>query len=80
MWGRLLRIAALLRDPRVQKLPRVAVVVAILYFLWPLDLLPDFLVPILGWLDDATLTWMAVRWLMRAGKDIPTETPQVTPR
>jgi uncharacterized membrane protein YkvA (DUF1232 family) len=80
MWSRLLRVAALLRDPRVQKLPRAAVVVAILYFLWPIDLIPDFLVPLFGWLDDLTLTWLAVRWLLRAGKDAGADVAQPTPQ
>lgn len=29
----------------------VAVVIALLYVLWPIDLVPD-LIPVIGWLDD----------------------------
>ncbi|HET7291070.1 MAG TPA: DUF1232 domain-containing protein [Vicinamibacteria bacterium] len=65
MFARLLRTLALLRDPRVAKLPRFALVAAILYTLWPADLLPDFLVPLVGYLDDLTLVWLALRWLRR---------------
>lgn len=59
----------LLRDPRVAKLPRFAVIAALAYLVWPVDLLPDFALPIVGWLDDATLIWMALRWLIRAGAE-----------
>lgn len=65
MFARLLRTLALLRDPRVAKLPRVAVIAALLYTLWPMDLLPDFAVPFVGYLDDLTLLWLSLRWLRR---------------
>jgi len=65
MLARLARVLALLRDPRVGRLPRFAVVAAVAYTLWPADLLPDFMPPLVGWLDDATLIWLAVRWLFR---------------
>ena len=79
--ARLRRAAALLADPRVKKLPRFAVVAAIAYLIWPADLVPDFLVPIAGYLDDATLVWLSMRWLFRSGppdeRAIP---PQAAPR
>ena len=79
--ARLRRAAALLADPRVKKLPRFAVVAAVAYLIWPADLVPDFLVPIAGFLDDATLVWLSMRWLFRSGppdqREIP---PQPTPR
>ena len=59
----------LLRDPRVAKLPRFAVLAAAAYLLWPVDLLPEIALPIVGWLDDATLIWMALRWLTKAGEE-----------
>jgi len=63
------RMLALLRDPRVAKLPRFAVFAALAYLLWPVDLLPEIALPIVGWLDDATLIWMALRWLLKAGDE-----------
>jgi uncharacterized membrane protein YkvA (DUF1232 family) len=63
------RVLALMRDPRVGKLPRFAMIAALAYLISPVDLVPDFVVPIVGWLDDATLIWMAVRWLIKAGDD-----------
>jgi len=67
MWGRLRRVIALLRDPRTPKLPRAAVVLAVLYFIWPFDLVPDFLVPVAGYLDDLVLIWMTLKWLLGSG-------------
>lgn len=60
------RIAALLSDPRVKKLPRFAVLAAIAYLISPIDLVPDFVVPLVGWLDDATLVWLSLRWLLKS--------------
>jgi uncharacterized membrane protein YkvA (DUF1232 family) len=66
---RIQRVLALLRDPRVAKLPRFAVLAAVAYLISPVDLVPEIAVPIVGWLDDATLIWMALRWLAKAGTD-----------
>jgi uncharacterized membrane protein YkvA (DUF1232 family) len=66
---RIQRLALFLRDPRVAKLPRFAVLAAAAYLLWPVDLLPELAIPIVGWLDDATLVWMALRWLTKAGEE-----------
>jgi uncharacterized membrane protein YkvA (DUF1232 family) len=68
---RLKRVAALLADPRVKKLPRFAVLAAIVYFISPIDLVPDFVVPVVGWLDDATLVWLSLRWLLKSDPDAP---------
>jgi uncharacterized membrane protein YkvA (DUF1232 family) len=67
--ARLRRAAALMTDPRVKKLPRFAVVIALAYLFWPVDLVPDFLVPIAGYLDDATLLWLSMRWLFNSAPD-----------
>jgi uncharacterized membrane protein YkvA (DUF1232 family) len=67
MGERLRRIVALLSDPRTPRLPRAAVILAVIYLIWPLDLMPDFLVPIVGYFDDLTLVWIALRWLLKSG-------------
>lgn len=66
---RIQRLLALLRDPRVAKLPRFAVLAAGAYLLWPVDLVPEIAFPIVGYLDDAVLIWMSLRWLSRAGAE-----------
>lgn len=62
---RLLAGFALLRNPAVPKLPRLAVLLALLYLLWPADVVPDFALPLVGYLDDAVLVWASLRWLLR---------------
>ena len=51
MLSRLKTIIALMRNPKVSKLPKVLVVGAILYILMPFDAVPD-MAPVVGWLDD----------------------------
>ncbi len=66
LWFRLRRVLALLSDARVRRLPRLAVLLAAAYLVWPLDLFPDFLVPVAGYLDDLVLVWMSLRWLLKS--------------
>ena len=68
--GRLLRIFTLLRDPRVAKLPRIGVLVAALYLIWPIDLMPDFMAPVFGYVDDAVLLWLSIRWLFKSRPEL----------
>jgi uncharacterized membrane protein YkvA (DUF1232 family) len=57
---------SLWRDRRVPKYLKGMLVVALLYVLSPVDLIPEFLVPLVGQLDDATLLLLAsyifIRW------------------
>ncbi|MFA6161663.1 MAG: DUF1232 domain-containing protein [Patescibacteria group bacterium] len=54
-----------LRDPKSDWKPKATIVVAILYLIWPIDLLPD-IAPILGWLDDIGITSLAIAYLLHA--------------
>ena len=67
MGDRIRRVLALLRDPRTPGLPKLAVALAAVYLLWPLDLVPDFIVPVVGFLDDLVIVWASLRWLVRRG-------------
>jgi uncharacterized membrane protein YkvA (DUF1232 family) len=67
MGDRIRRVLTLLSDPRTPALPKVAVGLAVLYLLWPIDLLPDFAIPIAGFLDDLVILWTSLRWLVRRG-------------
>lgn len=58
-WNELLDF---LHDKGAPIVPKVLLVVALLYLLWPLDLIPD-LVPILGWLDDLGVSIIALSYL-----------------
>jgi uncharacterized membrane protein YkvA (DUF1232 family) len=64
--GRLQRLLRLLADPHTPKLPRLAVILALVYLVWPVDLVPDYAFPVVGWLDDLVILWTAVRWLVRS--------------
>ena len=62
---RLRRLLALLADPRMPKIPRLAVLAAVAYVIWPVDLIPDFAIPVVGYLDDLVVLWMSLRWLLK---------------
>ena len=74
LFGRLRRVASLLADPRTRKLPRLVVLAAVIYLLSPVDLLPEWVFPVVGHLDDFVFLWMALRWLLRSGATEPVET------
>ena len=58
---------ALFRDKRVPIAPRIIALALVLYIASPIDLLPDFLIPVGGFVDDAALLWMSLRWLLKSG-------------
>jgi uncharacterized membrane protein YkvA (DUF1232 family) len=57
------------RDPRVPRRARVAVLVALVWVLSPIDLIPEFL-PVIGPLDDIVVVALAFRY---AARQIPRE-------
>jgi len=59
-------VRRLLRDPRVPRRTKVALVLLVAYLLMPIDLVPDF-IPVAGHLDDAILVALVLRGLLRAG-------------
>ena len=52
------------RDPRVPRRAKVAVVIALVWVLSPIDLIPEFL-PIVGPLDDVIVVALAFRYAAR---------------
>lgn len=57
-------VRALRRDPRVPRRAKVAVVVAGLWVLSPIDLIPEFL-PVIGPLDDIIVVALLLRYAAR---------------
>ncbi len=57
------------RDPRVPRRVKVAVAIAALWVLSPVDLIPEFL-PIIGPLDDVVVVALALRY---AARKVPPE-------
>ena len=53
-----------LKDPRAPFAARGLALLALVYVVWPFDLVPD-VIPVLGWLDDLTigplLLWAAAK-------------------
>ncbi|HSF31211.1 MAG TPA: DUF1232 domain-containing protein [Candidatus Tectomicrobia bacterium] len=54
------------RDRRVPKYLKIMLVATLLYVLSPVDLIPGFLLPVIGQLDDVSLVLLAsylfIRW------------------
>ncbi|HEX9652960.1 MAG TPA: DUF1232 domain-containing protein [bacterium] len=57
--------ARLLKDPRVPIYLKCVVILALLYLISPIDLFPDFLVPILGHLDDLLILSFSLRYFLK---------------
>ncbi len=61
---KLLRLVLrLMQDRRVPLLGKLAVVAACVYVVSPIDLLPDFVLPVLGYTDDLAILLAALRFL-----------------
>lgn len=76
--ARLQRVTRLLADPRTPRLPRAAVLLSAIYLLVPIDLLPEWVFPIVGYLDDLVLLWLSLRWLLKSGRtqDVELQRPE----
>ena len=55
----------LLRDARVPRRAKLALVVLVGYLALPFDLVPDF-IPVIGHIDDAVILALALRAVLRA--------------
>jgi uncharacterized membrane protein YkvA (DUF1232 family) len=53
-------------------LPKLAILAAVAYALWPLDAIPEALFGVFGLLDDAVVLWLSLGWLFRP---TPTASP-----
>jgi len=60
-------IRRLRRDPRVPRSAKIAVLVAMVWVISPIDLIPEFL-PVIGPLDDVVVVILALRY---AGRRVP---------
>lgn len=58
------RFFSYVRDPRVSLWRKLAGVLAVVYFLSPVDAVPDF-IPVLGWLDDLGVLSAAALFMVR---------------
>ncbi|MGH7492540.1 MAG: YkvA family protein [bacterium] len=58
-------VIRLLKDPRVSFSGKLMFGLALAYLISPLDLIPDFVFPIVGHMDDLGVLLAGVRYLMR---------------
>jgi uncharacterized membrane protein YkvA (DUF1232 family) len=56
----------LYRDRRVPLAAKLGLTAAVVYFLSPIDLVPDFWLPVFGLADDLAVLWFATRWFIAA--------------
>lgn len=56
----------LYRDARVPLAAKAGLTAAVVYLVSPIDLIPDFWLPIVGLADDAVVLWFATRWFIAA--------------
>ena len=69
-----------LRDGRIPLWKKLVGLMAVVYFLSPVDAIPDF-IPIVGWLDDLGVLSAAAFWMVRQVKqDRPEPPPDGQPR
>ena len=57
------------RDPRVPRGPKIAMLIAFVWLISPIDLIPEFL-PVIGPLDDVIVIALALRYV---AKKVPRE-------
>ncbi len=55
-------IGRLMKDPRVKFWPKAALIGSLVYLISPVDLIPDFMIPLVGELDDLAILYLAVRY------------------
>jgi uncharacterized membrane protein YkvA (DUF1232 family) len=68
MWPMVLRPRRLwrfFRDKKAPLLPKIGLGLALLYFVFPFDVIPDP-IPLIGYLDDLGVLAIAMAWLNRA--------------
>jgi len=62
-------LARLLRDPSMPRRRWLILGLVTAYLAMPVDLIPDF-IPVIGYLDDAIVVALTLRWLLKtAGRD-----------
>jgi len=54
----------LMKDSRVPLMGKIVFCLGIAYVIWPLDLIPDFMVPFIGSFDDVALLLVCLRYLL----------------
>lgn len=73
-------VIAFLRDPKTDWKPKIALAIAVVYLITPIDFFPD-VIPLLGWLDDIGVLSFAAMWVLKkASEHVATQASDETPR
>jgi uncharacterized membrane protein YkvA (DUF1232 family) len=62
--GHLRALGRFFRDPQASLAGKIFVLLAVVYVVSPLDLIPD-VIPVIGWLDDIGVIGVALAYLSR---------------
>ncbi len=65
-------------DREAPLLPKIGLLFAAAYVIWPLDAIPD-VAPIISWLDDLGVVTLAIGWLTKSVLTYDASTKQITP-
>lgn len=57
-------VLRLMKDARVPLAAKAVFCLGLAYVAWPMDLIPDFLAPVIGSFDDVALLLVSVRYLL----------------
>ncbi|MEZ4405389.1 MAG: DUF1232 domain-containing protein [Polyangiales bacterium] len=66
-----------LTDKHAPKVPRVMALLAVLYVVSPFDLVPEAMIPVVGWLDDIGLSAAALAWLASKAARYERDNPEI---
>lgn len=66
-----------LTDKNAPKVPRIMAILAVLYVVSPFDILPEAMLPVVGWLDDIGLTAAALTWLASKAARYERDNPEI---
>jgi uncharacterized membrane protein YkvA (DUF1232 family) len=58
------RLLRYLKDPKVAVWRKWSGLLAAIYVVWPIDLVPD-VIPVVGWLDDLGVLALMAGWMVR---------------
>jgi uncharacterized membrane protein YkvA (DUF1232 family) len=69
-----------LRDPLAPKSSKIVSVLTLGYVVAPVDLIPDWILPVLGWCDDVGVTAAALAFVASQAAKYANERPEITAR
>lgn len=56
---------AMMKNPRVPRdMKLIVIILGLAYFIWPFDLIPEFPIPLLGYIDDFGVIFLLLNWFV----------------